>query len=282
MIILIAPLARYSAPPSRRCRKFTARVWRLEQVLDHPELWQETSCTAMFAYSIARAVNRSWIDASHMSVARRAFAGLCANYITPEGVVKGTCQAPASGSTLHITRTAHDPTMICMVAASCYSPAQRFSLAANEPTSPALMNSLRWLDTVVIALYMFAMLMVGRWFGRRQTTSETYFVGGRSIPHWAMGISIYATVITSITFIAYPGSAYAGNWSELVPNLMVVVVLVVAGGVIIPFFRHAIGMSIYEYFENASATARAHIAHLRSRLDTSPKWASFSTRLRSR
>ena len=111
------------------------------------------------------------------------------------------------------------------------------------------MNSLRWLDAVVIAVYMAAMLMVGRWFARRQTTTEAYFVASRSIPAWAMGISIYAALITSITFIAYPGSAYAGNWAELVPGFMVVGVLLVVGTVIIPFYRHAVGMSAYEYFE---------------------------------
>ncbi|HXI69928.1 MAG TPA: glycoside hydrolase family 88 protein, partial [Verrucomicrobiae bacterium] len=46
-------------------------MWR--QVLDKPELWEETSCTAMFAYGIARAVNRGWIDAANMEVARKAF-----------------------------------------------------------------------------------------------------------------------------------------------------------------------------------------------------------------
>lgn len=111
------------------------------------------------------------------------------------------------------------------------------------------MNSLRWLDLAVIVAYMLAMLGVGRWFARRQTSTETYFVAQRSIPHWAMGISIYATLITSITFIAYPGSAYAGNWSELVPGFMVVGVLLLVGLVIIPFFRQAVGMSVYEYFE---------------------------------
>lgn len=111
------------------------------------------------------------------------------------------------------------------------------------------MNSLRWLDLAVIVIYMLAMLGIGRWFARRQTSTETYFVARRSIPSWAMGISIYATLITSITFIAYPGSAYAGNWSELVPGFMVVGVLLLVGLVIIPFFRHAIGMSVYEYFE---------------------------------
>ena len=111
------------------------------------------------------------------------------------------------------------------------------------------MTTLRWLDLLVIAVYMVAMLMVGRWFARRQTTTEAYFVAKRSIPSWAMGISIYAALITSITFIAYPGSAYAGNWSELVPGFMVVGVLILVGLVIIPFFRHAVGMSVYEYFE---------------------------------
>ena len=111
------------------------------------------------------------------------------------------------------------------------------------------MNSLRWLDLAVIVIYMGAMLMVGRSFAKSQTSTEAYFVATRSIPHWAMGVSIYATLITSITFIAYPGSAYAGNWAELVPGFMVIGVLLLVGLVIIPFFRHAVGMSVYEYFE---------------------------------
>jgi SSS family solute:Na+ symporter len=110
------------------------------------------------------------------------------------------------------------------------------------------MTSLRWLDAVVIIVYMVAMVSIGLWFARRQTSTEAYFVAKRSIPHWAMGVSIYAALISSITFIAYPGSAYAGNWNELVPGFMVVGVLILVGLVIIPFFRHAVGMSAYEYF----------------------------------
>lgn len=63
-------------------------MWR--QVLDKPELWDETSCTAMFAYGIARAVNRGWIDASNLAVARKAFAGV-AKHVTDDGAVNGTC-----------------------------------------------------------------------------------------------------------------------------------------------------------------------------------------------
>jgi rhamnogalacturonyl hydrolase YesR len=63
-------------------------MWR--QVLDHPESWEETSCTAMFAYGIARAVNRGWLDASYLPLARKAFAGISKN-VTAEGVVNETC-----------------------------------------------------------------------------------------------------------------------------------------------------------------------------------------------
>jgi len=111
------------------------------------------------------------------------------------------------------------------------------------------MASLRWLDLVVIAIYFAVVAFIGFWFARRQTTTEVYFVARRSIPAWAMGLSMFATIISSITFIAYPGSAFAGNWSELVPGFMVLGVLILVGTIIIPFFRHAVGMSAYEYFE---------------------------------
>jgi SSS family solute:Na+ symporter len=43
-----------------------------------------------------------------------------------------------------------------------------------------------------------------------------------------MGLSLLATIITSVTLIAYPGSADAGNWSLLTPGFMFVVVLLIA------------------------------------------------------
>src|SRR5437764_11239855 len=106
--------------------------------------------------------------------------------------------------------------------------------------------TVRWPDAIIVLIYMAGMVLLGLWFARRQTSTEAYFVAKRSIPSWAMGISIYAALISSITFIAYPGDAYAGNWIGLVPGFMVVGVLIVVGVAIIPFFRHAVGMSVYE------------------------------------
>ncbi|MGH7953481.1 MAG: sodium:solute symporter, partial [Limisphaerales bacterium] len=123
------------------------------------------------------------------------------------------------------------------------------------------MNSLRPLDLVVIAIYFVAVAFIGLRFARRQKSTETYFVAERKIPFWAMGLSVFATIISSITFIAYPGAAYKGNWNLLVPGFMAVGVLLLIGTMVISFFRHAVGMSAYEYFEKRFGySARAYSA----------------------
>ena len=108
--------------------------------------------------------------------------------------------------------------------------------------------NIRWLDLLIIAAYMVAVAYIGWRCSHRQTSTESYFVAKRSVPHWAMAFSFFATLISSITFIAYPGSSYASNWNELVPGFMVIGVLLLIGTVVIPFFRQAVGVSAYEYF----------------------------------
>lgn len=107
---------------------------------------------------------------------------------------------------------------------------------------------MRILDILVIALYVASLVGIGIFLARRQKTTEDYFIARASIPGWAAGLSLFATIITSVTFIAYPGSAYAGDWSLLVPGIMFVAVLGLVGFVVVPFYRHVVHMSAYEYF----------------------------------
>ena len=103
-------------------------------------------------------------------------------------------------------------------------------------------------DIAVIAAYLLALMVIGVSVRGRQRTTDSYFVAGRSVPGWAAGLSLLATIITSVTFIAYPGAAYAGDWSLLVPGILFVAVIGAIGPVVVPFFRHAVSMSVYEYF----------------------------------
>lgn len=107
----------------------------------------------------------------------------------------------------------------------------------------------RVFDLIVVALYLAFMAGLGIWFSRRQTSTENFFVAKRSIPSWAMGMSMLATMISSVTFVAYPGSSFAKDWSLLVPGFLLLVLLPFVGKVIIPFYREEVGMSAYEYFQ---------------------------------
>ncbi len=109
--------------------------------------------------------------------------------------------------------------------------------------------SIHIIDYTIIIISFIVSLVVGLWFARRQKNTNNYFLAGGKLPSWAIGLSILATLISSITFLAYPGSGYSSNWILLVQGLMVPIVLILFVGFIVPLYRHVIKLSAYEYFE---------------------------------
>ncbi|MCX2861568.1 sodium:solute symporter [Paucibacter sp. PLA-PC-4] len=110
---------------------------------------------------------------------------------------------------------------------------------------------LRWLDWLVIAVYLAAMLGIGLYFYLREKRNSTsdFFVGGRSIPFWAAGVSLYATNTSSISFIAIPAKAFETNWQYLTNNLIAVVGLMFVAVWIVPLLRRLDLMSVFHYLE---------------------------------
>ncbi|MFV0378150.1 MAG: sodium:solute symporter [Mangrovibacterium sp.] len=108
---------------------------------------------------------------------------------------------------------------------------------------------IHWIDYLILFLTLAISLGAGFWFANRQKNTDSYFKASGSIPSWAIGMSILATLISSITFLAYPGEGFQSNWILLVQGLMVPVVLVAIVGFVVPLFRHVIQLSTYEYFE---------------------------------
>ncbi len=110
---------------------------------------------------------------------------------------------------------------------------------------------LRWLDWTVIGIYLLAMLGMGFYFYLKDQNASTadFFVGGRSIPFWAAGISLYATNTSSISFIAIPAKAFDTNWQYLTNNLIAVVGLMFVAVWIVPLLRRLDLMSVFSYLE---------------------------------
>lgn len=74
-----------------------------------------------------------------------------------------------------------------------------------------------FVDLIVIFGYLIGITLLGIWFSKKQKTTEHYFVGDRSVPWWAISMSIVATETSTITFISVPGIAFAkgGNFEFL-------------------------------------------------------------------
>ena len=113
------------------------------------------------------------------------------------------------------------------------------------------------LNWIVLIAYLISMVALGYYFMRREGDAEDFFKGGGRIPWWAAGISIYATMLSAITYMAYPSKAYATDWTYYP---MLVTILFVSFPVIkyyLPFFRRLNVTSAYEYLERRfNATTR--------------------------
>lgn len=111
---------------------------------------------------------------------------------------------------------------------------------------------LTWLDWVVIIVYLTSMLGMGLYFYLREkrTSTADFFVGGRSIPFWAAGVSLYAANTSSISYIAIPAKAFETNWQYLTNNLIAVLGLMFVAIWIVPMLRRLNLMSSFQYLES--------------------------------
>lgn len=105
------------------------------------------------------------------------------------------------------------------------------------------------IDYVVLLVYLITMIAVGLYFMRQTHNTDDFFRGGQQMRWWAAGCSIFATMLSSITFMAIPAKAFAQDWVYALGNLMIVVVAPVAVFMALPFFRRIDATSAYEYLE---------------------------------
>jgi len=104
-------------------------------------------------------------------------------------------------------------------------------------------------DLVVLVVYLSAMVAMGAWLGRKNTSPDQFMKAGGILPGWVVGISIFGTYVSSISFLALPGKALGGNWNPFVFSLALPVAVVVAVRYFVPFYRRRGDVSAYEHLE---------------------------------
>ncbi len=104
-------------------------------------------------------------------------------------------------------------------------------------------------DVVVLVVYIAAVVGFGCWFVRRSRTTETFMAAGRSLPGWAVGLSIFGTYVSSISFLALPGKAYKATWNPFVFSLSLPLACWIGVRFFVPYYRRSGEVSAYHALE---------------------------------
>lgn len=105
------------------------------------------------------------------------------------------------------------------------------------------------LDIVVFLVYIIGIVLFGASFFFRNRSASDYTQGGGRIPAWALGMSIFATFVSSISFLALPGKAYQSDWNSFVFSLSIPVATYMAVKFFVPLYRSINSISAYSYLE---------------------------------
>lgn len=109
---------------------------------------------------------------------------------------------------------------------------------------------MHWLDWTIVGAYLVYIVYDGLRLTKKSEGIEGYFLAGRSLPWWAVGLSVMATQLSAITLVGTTGQAYANGMRFVqfyfgLPFAMVILCLTV-----VPFFYRARVYTAYEYLES--------------------------------
>jgi SSS family transporter len=117
--------------------------------------------------------------------------------------------------------------------------------------TPDAVSALAPIDMAIMAAYLLAMLAIGVWVGRGQKSTKDYFLGDRSLPWWAVLLSIVATETSTVTFLSIPGMAYAagGDLRFLQITFGYIIGRMLVVGILLPLYFRGEPFTAYEVLQ---------------------------------
>lgn len=105
------------------------------------------------------------------------------------------------------------------------------------------------IDLIIFFVFTGGIVLFGASFYSRKATADDFTSAGRNLPGWVVGMSIFSTYVSSISYLGYPGKAYDSNWNAFVFSLSIPVASWVAARWFVPFYRKQTSVSAYSFLE---------------------------------
>ena len=107
-------------------------------------------------------------------------------------------------------------------------------------------GSLNW---AILIAYIVGNLILGYFLSKRVQTAQHYFIGQRTTPWWAIGISVVATYIGALTFLGGPAWSYVDGFSVIFIHINYPIAIFIVATLFLPFFYNSGCASIFDYLE---------------------------------
>ncbi len=111
-------------------------------------------------------------------------------------------------------------------------------------------GGMTWIDWLILLAYASATILLGWYFSRRQRTAQEYFTGSGHMNPILIGISLFATLLSTTTYLSYPGEVIGKGPVYLVNFLAYPLIFLVVGYVILPVYMRQRVTSAYELLED--------------------------------
>ncbi|HEX4644704.1 MAG TPA: hypothetical protein VH598_03775, partial [Verrucomicrobiae bacterium] len=114
-----------------------------------------------------------------------------------------------------------------------------------------MIHPFNFADWLVILVYLGGIILLGVWFGKDQKNTRDYFLGGKNIPWWGIGLSIVAAETSALTIIGVPAMAYGGDLAFIQLIIGYVIARIILAVVLVPHYFKGEIYSPYQLFANA-------------------------------
>lgn len=106
------------------------------------------------------------------------------------------------------------------------------------------------LNSIILGAYLLGMALIGLRFSKSQKGGDDFFLAGRNLPWWAVGMSMYASLTSAVTYLGLPAMAFKGNLALLAVSLTSPMLVPVMVWLFYPFYRNLRVTTSYEYLQH--------------------------------
>ena len=111
------------------------------------------------------------------------------------------------------------------------------------------MSGFTTVDMIVLIIYLLIVLLIGIFFSKKEMKGKEYFKGDGTIPWWVTSVSIFATLLSPISFLSIVGNSFNGTWLLWFAQLGVFIAVPITIKFFLPIYSRLDIDTAYHYLE---------------------------------